>query len=86
MVGSMDGPEHWRTAVERSIYLNVRETECVSKSEKQKDNTNHYNLSNVFKGTVGNAAILNCVAHESKSLCQCAAKHLHLENRTLSEV
>lgn len=82
----MDGPEHWRIAMERSSYLNVCKTECMSQREKHKDNTNHYNLSNVFKSTVCNAAILNCVAHKSEGLSQRAAKHLHLENITQSEV
>lgn len=58
----------------------------VSKWKEKKDNTNHYNLSNVFKSTVCNATILNSVAHKSKDLSQCAAKHLHLENITQSEV
>lgn len=58
----------------------------MSQSEKKKDNTNHYNLSNVFKSTVCNATILNSVAHKSEDLSQLAAKHLHLENITQSEV
>ena len=58
----------------------------MSQSKKQKDHTNHYNLSNVFKSTVCNAAIFNCIAHKSKGLSQRAAKHFHLENITQSEV
>lgn len=63
MVGSMDGPEHWRTAVEKpSYYACVKQKKHLKAKE---DNTNHDNLSNVLKSTVCNAAILNCVAHKS---------------------
>lgn len=85
IVADNGGLHGWTRTLENShgkvqLLLDVCKTECMSQSEKKKDNTNHYNLPNVFESTVCNATILNSVAHKSEDLSQLAAKHLHLEN------
>lgn len=45
------------------------------------NNTNHYNFSNVFKGTMSNTAILDRVSHKPQGLSHHAAQHLHLQQK-----